>query len=46
MQPSPSQASTSGLTARLLRGRSAEDLAYQAVAVGAMLATLVSVWLF
>ncbi|HEX8813233.1 MAG TPA: hypothetical protein VF742_14690 [Terracidiphilus sp.] len=46
MQPSPILASTTGLTERLLRGRSAEDLAYQAVAAAAMLATLASIWLF
>jgi hypothetical protein len=46
MPPSPIQASSSGLAARLLRGRSVEDLAYQAVAAAAMLATLVSVWVF
>ena len=50
MQPSPTlapaHASNSGIAARLLRGRKAEDLAYQAVAAAAMLATLISVWLF
>ena len=46
MQPSPVLTSNSGVTARLLRGRTAEDLVYQAVAAAAMLATLASVWLF
>jgi hypothetical protein len=46
MQPSPILASTSGKAARLLRGRKAEDLIYQAVAAAAMIATLVSIWLF
>jgi hypothetical protein len=42
VQPSPNL----GFPARLLRGRKAEDLVYQAVAAAAMAATLVSVWLF
>jgi hypothetical protein len=41
MQPSPTLASTSGT-----RGRKAEDLVYQAVAAAAMIATLISIWLF
>ncbi len=46
MQPSPILASCSGAAARLLRGRRAEDLVYQATTAAAMLATLVSIWLF
>jgi hypothetical protein len=42
MQPSPN----AGIKARVLRGRKAEDLIYQAVAAAAMAATLVSIWLF
>ena len=41
MQPSPILASTSGM-----RRRRTEDLVYQAVAAAAMVATLVSIWLF
>jgi hypothetical protein len=29
-----------------MRGRKAEDLVYQAVAAAAMVATLISIWLF
>jgi hypothetical protein len=46
MQPSPILASCSGAAARLLRGRRVEDLVYQAMTAAAMLATLVSIWLF
>ena len=42
MQSSPNL----GITTRILRGRKAEDLVYQAVAAAAMAATLVSIWLF
>jgi hypothetical protein len=41
MQPSSTLASTSGI-----RRRKADDLVYQAVAAAAMVATLISIWLF
>lgn len=45
--PSPTLASTPGASRPLLRGRSSEDLVYQAMTAAAMLATLVSIlWLF
>lgn len=46
MQSPSTLASNSGIKARVLRGRKVEDLAYPAVAAAAMLATLISVWLF
>ncbi len=46
MQSSPYYASNTRVAARVLRGRTVEDLAYQAMTAVAMLATLVSIWLF